>query len=406
MKKIFFALSITLSVFSFCQEKDTIAVFDFAEVNVEQGVGVIPADFCRTYIFKSEKYELISRENMELIFNELKLQETGCTSEECYVELGKMLLAKKILAGKIFKIENVYFVSITLMDVGTAKIDYSDKMKVDNIEELDITCRNLIEHMLNAVFSGEHTLFDSEGPSGAEKREGRIKEIISGSSVLIDKGIRYGLEEKNLVYFFSGDRKIAAGLISQINKDSSRVRILYKLSSGKLDTQSRYFIPFKYKTGELLRNNALWFTSDSSAFIHFTYEKRRFLFKFPPVFLSLSGSICAEKTVKASYMSLDLNLMLFGAFYAKLGPGIFINDMLVTDAVTQEGSRELVAYFLPNMSFYFYVFPTLPVNLRVGIQFYLGNVRKSKTVFSDAPEYPEYEDFSSIRTIVSLGFQY
>ena len=122
MKRLLLLLSFSLSSYLFAQQ--TVAVLDF------EGVG-ISADEAKSlsYRFGSEftklaqgKYTLVERQQMGEILEEQGLQQSGCVSSECAVEVGAALGAKFIVTGSITKVGNIYSVNARLMNVETTEI--------------------------------------------------------------------------------------------------------------------------------------------------------------------------------------------------------------------------------------------------------------------------------------------
>jgi len=122
LNRLFFLLSLSFSSYLFSQQ--TVAVLDF------EGVG-ISADEAKSlsYRFGSEfsklaqgEYVLVERQQIGEILEEQGLQQSGCVSSECAVEVGAALGAKFIVTGSITKVGNIYSVNARLMNVETTEI--------------------------------------------------------------------------------------------------------------------------------------------------------------------------------------------------------------------------------------------------------------------------------------------
>jgi len=59
---------------------------------------------------------------MEEILNEQGFQQTGCTSDECVVEVGKLVGVEQMVTGTIGKIGSIYTISARIIDVETGKM--------------------------------------------------------------------------------------------------------------------------------------------------------------------------------------------------------------------------------------------------------------------------------------------
>jgi hypothetical protein len=49
-----------------------------------------------------------------------------CDNTDCAVQVGKFLVAKKMVIGEIGKIKETYSITVRIIDVSTGKLDYSE----------------------------------------------------------------------------------------------------------------------------------------------------------------------------------------------------------------------------------------------------------------------------------------
>jgi len=88
-----------------------------------------------------DRYEVIERQDMDKIFEQFDIQNTGCVSDSCAIEFGKMLQADRILQGTIGKVGNTYSVSARILDVATTKA----------VANTDRQLRGSIDDVLNTI---------------------------------------------------------------------------------------------------------------------------------------------------------------------------------------------------------------------------------------------------------------
>lgn len=127
-----------------------IAVFDLeAHENVEKGVSFPLTESIRRELVKSGKYEVIDRGNMNKILGEQKFQLSGCVSGQCIVEAGQLLGVGRIIAGSVSKIGKTYYLSLSLINVKTGKIEDSseDTCKCE-VDELIDSSKRLVKRLL------------------------------------------------------------------------------------------------------------------------------------------------------------------------------------------------------------------------------------------------------------------
>jgi len=60
---------------------------------------------------------------MEQIIKEQGFQQSGCSTDECMVEVGKLIGVEKIVGGSISKVGRTYSVSSRIVNVETGEIE-------------------------------------------------------------------------------------------------------------------------------------------------------------------------------------------------------------------------------------------------------------------------------------------
>jgi len=127
--KFFFLLLITLSQFIFAQndkETNRIAVLDFSTSGGLSGMEAVTlTNRLRSMLVKTNAFVVLERGKMDEILTEQGFQQTGCTTTECAVEVGKMLNVQKMVSGTIGKLGSTWTMDIALIDVQTSHIEKS-----------------------------------------------------------------------------------------------------------------------------------------------------------------------------------------------------------------------------------------------------------------------------------------
>jgi len=126
-KSLYFLLGLFI-LFSFTchadEPKTTAAVMDLqAQEGVSQGVSNVLSDYLRTQLVNTNKFTLVTRENMEQVLKEQNFQLSGCTSQECIVQVGQPLGVRKIFAGSIGKVGATYVINLKIIDIESGKIE-------------------------------------------------------------------------------------------------------------------------------------------------------------------------------------------------------------------------------------------------------------------------------------------
>ena len=102
--------------------KTNIAVLDLDPTGIAKPDAEFLSDRLRNELFETGKFQVIEREKMNEILTEQGFQQSGCTSVECAVEIGQLLNVGIMTAGNIGKIEDLYSISIRMIDVETGAI--------------------------------------------------------------------------------------------------------------------------------------------------------------------------------------------------------------------------------------------------------------------------------------------
>lgn len=99
------------------QDKQTIAVLDLDAEGLSRSEARIISSRLRTDLFNTSTFTVLERDKMEDILQEQGFQLSGCTTNECVVEAGKLIGVRHIIAGNIGKLGKLYTINIRLIDV-------------------------------------------------------------------------------------------------------------------------------------------------------------------------------------------------------------------------------------------------------------------------------------------------
>jgi len=124
-----------------------IAVAEFLGKNVSQADASIATDFLRTELVSTGLFNVMDRNNMDTVLAEQKFQNSGCTEQECAVEMGKLLHIKQILVGSLSKLLDNYYITVNVVDVETGKISASYSSDPVSSKELRDACRKIVKNL-------------------------------------------------------------------------------------------------------------------------------------------------------------------------------------------------------------------------------------------------------------------
>ncbi len=108
-----FSLLLVNLVFS----QNYIAVVDFDGKGISDKEASTLTDRFRLELFKTGVFTVAERELMNQVLDEQGFQLSGCASNECLVEVGKMIGVSNIIGGSVSKFGEIYSVSLRMVDI-------------------------------------------------------------------------------------------------------------------------------------------------------------------------------------------------------------------------------------------------------------------------------------------------
>ena len=168
MKKILFlALFVLINIGTgYGQKKISVAVLEHDAAGVSLSESQIISDRLRTELFRTEKFIVLEREKMNDILTEQGFQQTGCTTDECALEIGRLINVQVMVVGKIGKIGNMYTISSRIIDVESGKIL---RIAVDD-------CKCPIEDVLTKSVSKIANILSGTTKREYDERQNQLKE--------------------------------------------------------------------------------------------------------------------------------------------------------------------------------------------------------------------------------------
>jgi len=179
MRYLFSFLFLFVLLFSvvFSQDKASIAVLELEAGGISIYEAQVLSDRLRTELFKTDKFVVLERDKMDEILVEQGFQLSGCTTNECIVEAGKLIGVKQMIAGKIAKIENLYTINIRLIDVQTSKVIQTAT------EDCECTIKDVLTNSIRNVARSMAGLSFEEKVSKVKSYPSKTKEMNSKISL-------------------------------------------------------------------------------------------------------------------------------------------------------------------------------------------------------------------------------
>ena len=114
-----------------------IAVIDLIGYDISESESKALTDRLRIELFNTKNFIIIERAMMNEILKEQKIQTSGCTTNECIVEIGKLIGVEQIVGGSISKVGRTLSISTRIVSVETGDIlstaTYDHRGEIDEL---------------------------------------------------------------------------------------------------------------------------------------------------------------------------------------------------------------------------------------------------------------------------------
>jgi len=124
-----------------------LAVADLEPQGVAASTAAVVGDWLRGALARSRTYDVVERKQMQTVLAEAALQQTGCTSEDCAVRLGKALNAQRMIVGSVGKFEDDYVVNVRIVDVESSKVVGSDSASGKGTSGVELAVKEMAERL-------------------------------------------------------------------------------------------------------------------------------------------------------------------------------------------------------------------------------------------------------------------
>jgi formylglycine-generating enzyme required for sulfatase activity len=102
--------------------KELVAVMELDGVNAGKPELAALSEELRAQLLQSGKFRVVDRQQIDAILKEQAFQQTGCTSQECAVQVGKILGVRKMVVGRVTKInDTLWQLSAQMVDAESAE---------------------------------------------------------------------------------------------------------------------------------------------------------------------------------------------------------------------------------------------------------------------------------------------
>lgn len=119
---LLYTLAAPFSTLKAQQTVKRIAVLELQGQGVSEAEAATLTDRLRSRLVSTNAFKVLEREQMDQILNEQGFQQSGCVSDECLVEIGRLVGVEQMVGGSIGKIGQTYTLDLRIIDVSTGQI--------------------------------------------------------------------------------------------------------------------------------------------------------------------------------------------------------------------------------------------------------------------------------------------
>jgi len=187
--------------------KPKIAVMDFEPRGISQFEAASLSDRFRSELIATRAFDVMERNQMDLVLKEQGFQQTGaCSEASCIVEVGQLIAVQQMATGSIGKVGSIYSIEVKILDVGTGQI----------VKTVSEDCDCPIEHVLLTVMkrvAQKLAGMQVENQSAAiQIQKGNaglfVKSTPSGAKIYIDGKLRDGRTPLTLQELMAGSHEV------------------------------------------------------------------------------------------------------------------------------------------------------------------------------------------------------
>ncbi len=204
------------------EEVNRIAVVRFTNLGPtasEKKMGQIVAELLTTSLARRAQFQLVEREQIEKVLEELKLSLLGLAEAENAEMVGKLLNARAIITGSVSEVGEVFSINARQVDVGTGEVILAVKVDLHQSAMLGLPDKYLVrrtksEAMFRSFIPGWGQFYNEQPVKG-----------------YLFSGVELGLIASSIALYFSANsaydkyRKNEPETVEYFDKAESRYQI-------------------------------------------------------------------------------------------------------------------------------------------------------------------------------------
>ena len=160
--------------------RETVAILDFEGRGISQLEAQTLTDRFRTSLANAGALRLVERQMMEEVLQEQGFQQTGCTSDECAVEVGQLLGVQNMIGGAIGRVGRTFTIDMRMFSVQTG----------ENIRTKSVSYGGAVDGLITEIEILAYEISGLKAPDGliAKRKSG----VVAVSAVAVKQKTRIG----------------------------------------------------------------------------------------------------------------------------------------------------------------------------------------------------------------------
>ncbi|MBI9104900.1 MAG: hypothetical protein JEY99_20960 [Spirochaetales bacterium] len=132
---IILLITVCFYIFSEDELKPRIGILNFTAKSVSVMDAEAVGEIFTSELVLTDKFDIVDRQNIKNILEEMDFQLSGCTDSSCAVEVGQILSLEYMIYGSVIKLGELFSINVQMINVETAQIEHTGKEKFTSIEE-------------------------------------------------------------------------------------------------------------------------------------------------------------------------------------------------------------------------------------------------------------------------------
>jgi len=134
-----------LSTVAHAAERLRVVVHELDANGVSPQVARVVSEQLRSRLIETRRFVVPEREKMEAVVAEqsVSLSLLACSSQECAIELGRILQANKMVVGSVSALNQTYSINTRFLDLETGAAEFSAEEKCQTADDLFLAAERL-----------------------------------------------------------------------------------------------------------------------------------------------------------------------------------------------------------------------------------------------------------------------